>query len=131
MKKIFVLIIGLAMALAMSMAPAQATVGWGSPWDSFKQLDCGSAPQTGHLAVNVGSDGRFYVEGDLNDAGSGAPHNWNWRMLHNGDVSYRGDGTSGSFTRHETMVNLSGPDTIKFAVDNDSGTIHCQATLYF
>ena len=117
--------IGALLMVGLNMSPAHAA------WEKFDQVDCGSAPQAGHLAGSKYGDDRFTIEGTIDDAGSGAPHNWNWKMIHNGDVSYQGSG-DGDFTRTRTMVNVLGePDVIKWVVDSNSGSIHCVAQIQF
>jgi|SRR6478672_11460247 len=131
MKKILVLIASMLLALVLA-APANAS--WGSPWDYFQQVDCGSAPMTGHLSINRGTgdnSDQLYVEGDINDAGSGAPHGWSWDFYHNGDRSYSGS-NSGSFTRDKLMVNYPGsPEVVKFvAVANNGAKCSQSITVY-
>lgn len=133
MKKILVFVAAMFMAIVMAI-PANAANCYCSPWDYFQQVDCGSAPMTGHLSINRGSgqdSDMLYVEGDVNDAGSGAPHGWSWDFYHNGDRSYSGS-NSGSFTRDRIMVNYPGkPEVVKFvAVANNGATCSQSITVY-
>lgn len=128
MKRILMMLAACAAVLGIGVGPATAGGAcYCSPWDYFKQVDCGSAPQTGHLAINKDNSDHLWVEGDINDAGSGAPHGWSWDLYHNGDRSFSGAG-QGSFTVHREMVNLPGQsETVKFVAVSGSKT--CSATI--
>jgi len=134
MKKILMMVVTIFAVLALTVGPSSAASCYCSPWDYFQQVDCGSAPMTGHLAINKGGTTdapRLYVEVAINDAGSGAPHNWNWYIYHDGDLSASG-GDSGDFQYHRLLVNfVGGPDYIKFkAVAGNGATCVQDINVY-
>ena len=78
-------------------------------------------------------DGRIEVEGEIDSNVNG--QTWKWRMLHNGEVSARGTGTtsapSGSFEARRLMVNLKGDDHIGFRAKNPNSGEVCRGHLTF
>jgi hypothetical protein len=78
-------------------------------------------------------DGRIEVESqvDSNKAGQ----TWNWRLVHNGSISAQGSSTtqspSGSFSVRRLVLNLSGPDYLKFRAANPRSGELCVARVTF
>lgn len=88
----------------------------------------GINPVNSKLKVTTDSDGRLVVRGELyND---GIARDWDWTMKHNGELS-----DSGSFTGNtvvlRTMINFSGIDNVRWIVENDAQTIHCEALIQY
>ena len=128
MKKLFVFFAGLMLAVLMAL-PANAA--FTAPWDHFDQIggpDCPSQID-GHIAGNS-DEGNFDVQGNVQDGGSGAPHNWDFWIYHNG-VNVRSGSQSGSFNVNLPASNWAGSDTFKWVVKNNSRTMTCTAQITF
>ena len=78
-------------------------------------------------------NGRIEVEGEVDSNVNG--QTWNWRILHNGDVSARGQATttapSGSFEVRRLLVNVSGEDRIGWRARNPNSGERCSGHLVF
>jgi hypothetical protein len=74
---------------------------------------------------------RIEVEGEVDSNVNG--QTWRWRMLHNGEVSARGTGTtrgdSGSFEVRRLMVDLKGTDRIGWRAKNPQTGEVCRGSL--
>lgn len=127
MKKIMLTMASVITALIMLAGPATAGGScFCSPWDYFKQNDCGTSSATGHLAINKGDGDRIWVEGSVNDVGN--PDGWDWKLWHNGTVSYSGSET-GDFTKQKILVNLVGsPEDITWVAKSTTG-VTCKAEI--
>ena len=107
-------------ALALPVTPASASGGD----DVRRSGDCtGSA--TWKLKAKP-DDGRIEVEAEVDTNRNG--QTWRWRLRHNGSTTAHGLKTtqapSGSFTVRRRVVDLSGPDTLRFrAEDVASGQV--------
>lgn len=82
------------------------------------------------LRVEVDEEGRFNVIGVVF---SDDVDIWSWRMLHNDDVSYKGEvqaeDADRSFRIQRSMVDLPGRDDIVFRAVNQSTDEVCRAQL--
>ena len=78
-------------------------------------------------------NGRIEVEGEVDSNVSG--QDWNWTMLHNGEVSARGKattaGASGSFSVRRLMVDVAGDDRIGWRAVNPKTDEVCRGSLTF
>ena len=78
-------------------------------------------------------DGRLEVEGEVDSNVNG--QNWNWRILHNGNVAARGSSTthapSGSFEVERRVSNAPGADRIGFRATNPRSGETCRGALTF
>jgi hypothetical protein len=78
-------------------------------------------------------DNRIEVEGEVDSNVS--DQNWKWKLLHNGEVSARGNATtggrSGSFDVRRLMVDLSGTDRIGWRATNPVTDEVCKGSLGF
>ncbi len=120
-------LVALASALCvLSAAPAQA--------GDDRIIRTGSCTGSADWKVKAKTDdGRIEFEGEVDSNRNGQV--WNWKIKHNGTVSYQGQATtvapSGSFDVERLMVNLAGTDSFVFrAVHNASGQV-CKGTLNF
>jgi hypothetical protein len=78
-------------------------------------------------------NGRIEVEGEVDANRNG--QTWNWRILHNGDVSASGTATtqppSGSFEVKRRLIDGSGTDTIGWRARNPASGQVCRGSLQF
>src|SRR5262245_11476480 len=78
-------------------------------------------------------DGRIEVEGEVDSNRNG--QTWNWRILHNGNVSASGSkqtsGPSGSFEVRRLLVDANGTDSIGFRARNPNSGELCRGHLNF
>lgn len=78
-------------------------------------------------------NGRIEVEGEVDSNVNG--QEWNWRILHNGEVSARGTKTttapSGSFSVRRLVVNAAGADGIGWRARNPKTGEVCRGGLQF
>lgn len=76
-------------------------------------------------------NGRLEVEGEVDSNKNG--QTWKWKILHDGDVSYRGKATtrgpSGSFSIERRVVNSPGTDRIGFRAHNPNTGETCTGSL--
>lgn len=86
----------------------------------------GINPVASKLKVTENANGEIVARGELyND---GINRDWDWTFRHNGDMSARGDG-KGNFVVSRVMINFTGPDAVKWIVENNAGTVRCEATI--
>ncbi len=114
-----------AAALSITVMPSASA----SSDDVVKRGSCSGASD---WKLKAGSDdGRIEVEGEVDSNVVG--QTWNWRILHNGDVSARGtsttSGPSGSFEVRRTLVNASGTDNIGWRARNPQSGELCRGGL--
>src|SRR5262245_52063879 len=116
----------LAAAMTVTATPAMA----GSR-DKIRRGDC-----TGSTIwrLKVGPEnGRLETEGKIDSRRNG--QTWNWRLWHNGSISYQGTKTtkapSGSFEVRRLLVNLKGTETITFRARNPRSGEVCRGTVHF
>jgi hypothetical protein len=78
-------------------------------------------------------NGRIEVEAEVDSNVNG--QNWNWKLLHNGNVSAHGSATtqgpSGSFEVRRLMVNVKGTDHIGLRARNPQSGEVCRGSLGF
>jgi len=78
-------------------------------------------------------NGRIEVEGEVDSNRVG--QTWNWRILHNGDLSARGTkvtvAPSGSFEVRRVVVNAKGEDRIGWRARNVNSGQVCRGSLTF
>jgi uncharacterized membrane protein len=109
----------LALATALPAFPASAKAG-----DVVRTGSCSG--NTNWKIKASPENGRIEVESEIDSNKAG--QSWSWRLLHNGSTSAQGSATtqapSGSFTVRRLVLNLSGPDSLKFrAVNPRSGEL--------
>lgn len=104
-----------AAALSAVLAPQAYADGSTAPRISCK----GSSTADVRLRVDSDGDGRFTVVGVVFSDDSDV---WSWRMVHNDDVSYKGEvqakDADKSFRIQRSMVDLYGNDDIVFRAVN-------------
>ena len=77
-------------------------------------------------------DGRIRVEGQVRTAAEG--RRWRWRILHDGDTSFRGratTGSDGSFRVRRELVDVSGRDRIGWRAVNRRTGERCRGGLTY
>jgi hypothetical protein len=113
-------------ALLLPAASAEAKDG-----DIIKRGNCSGAADWKLKASP--ENGRIEVEGEVDVSRNG--QSWNWRILHNGDVSAKGTKTtvapSGSFEVRRVLVNLKGDDRIVFKARHPKSGQTCRGALTF
>mgnify|MGYP003705466435 CR=1 FL=1 len=95
------------------------------------RLDCkGSSTADVWLRVEPDGAGRFDVYGTVYSDDSDV---WSWRMLHNDDLSYKGEVQASdnekSFRIQRSMVDLAGVDDIVFRAANTATDEVCRAEV--
>ena len=107
-----------------------ATVPASAADDDVTRRGSCSASSTWKLKAKP-DDGRLEVEAEVDSNVRG--QQWNWRILHGGEVSARGTartaGASGSFTVERRLVDSSGTDRIGFRASNPSTGEQCVGRL--
>ncbi|NUR10042.1 MAG: hypothetical protein HOQ45_23935 [Nocardioidaceae bacterium] len=116
----------LAATFTVTATPAMAASG-----DKIRRGDCTGST---NWRLKVGPEsGRLETEGQIDSRHNG--QTWNWRLWHNGSISYRGTKTtkapSGSFEVRRLLVNLKGTDTITFRARNPRSGEVCRGTVHF
>lgn len=112
---------------AITLAPF-ATAG--EPTGSGR-VDCkGTSTADVRLRVDPDGEGRFDVSGVVFSDDEDV---WSWRMLHNDDVSYKGEvqakDADRSFKISRSMVDLDVPDDVVFRAVNQSTDEVCRAEV--
>lgn len=112
--------------LAGMQVPASANDG-----DVIRRGSCSGASDWKLKASP--ENGRIEVEGEVDSNVNG--QTWKWRILHNGQVSARGQATttapSGSFEVRRLLVNVSGDDRIGWRARNPNTDERCSGRLVF
>lgn len=126
MKKIIVLILGVAMGLMMTVvatAPAQASSIYN------QNVSCsGSNAVSGYMTIYTFSDGSTEIHAQIYDGGASAPHNWDvW--LYRNDTAIRTDHVTGDHYFLWFPDNTSGLTDWKFRFANNARTINCTAEI--
>jgi hypothetical protein len=121
-------VVAAVLALALSSAGAAAAHG------GREVVKSGGCSGTATWKLKAKADGgRIEVEGEVDANHVGQV--WHWRILHDGNVSYRGvkttSGPSGSFSVTRRVVNMSGTDSIGFRAVNRATGQTCRGHLAF
>ena len=120
-----------AAALALGLTVAGAAPALAKDGDVTHQGSC-SGSASWKLKASP-EDHRIEVEGEVDVNRNGQA--WHWRILHNGNVSARGNATthapSGSFSVRRLLVNAAGTDTIGWRAHNMNTGQTCRGHLRF
>ena len=127
---------GLAVVLSSVLGAAAlacAPVAWAGDGETAKDVNGCSSAATVKLKVAPGdSDGRLSIVGTVLSDDTDI---WSWRMVHNDDVSFRGqvqaaDGDR-SFKIVRGMIDLAGSDDIVFSAANQSTGEVCRSEVVY
>lgn len=117
---------GLAGTVAVT-APALASGGGGGD----RIIRTGSCSDGARWKIKAKEDdGLLEVEAEIDSNVTG--QQWAWKLLHNGDVAYRGNartvGRSGSFSVERRPVDLPGDDSFVFRATHRGQTCVAKVT---
>lgn len=126
-------------AAALISAPGALASDGGAAKDNNLETDrssCeGPAGPSARLKVSTidGNESRLQVVGVVFSDDSDL---WDWRMKHNGEVSYEGrargrEDIDRAFRVSTTMINLYGVDTVVFRAENLQTGVICRAVVDF
>lgn len=122
----------LALGAALGVTTfAFASVAVAGDPPSSGRIPCkGDSTADVRLRIDVDDSGRFNVVGVVFSDDSDI---WSWRMLHNDDVSYKGEvqakAADLSFRIQRSMVDLAGTDDIVFRAVNQTTNEVCRAEV--
>ena len=124
-------VVGVAVAVCLLLPAGPAT--------SLDAADRGGGSERGHCTGRSDwrleadrHDGRIRVRAEVRTPAEG--RRWRWRILHDGDVSFRGRATTrsdGSFRRQRELVDVAGWDRIGWRATSRRTGERCRGGLTY